>query len=39
MGRFFGDLASAKSARFYRAVGLLGERFLEVERTYLSMLV
>jgi TorA maturation chaperone TorD len=39
MGRFFGDLARARSASFYRAVGLLGERFLEVERTYLSMLV
>ena len=37
MGRFFGDLANAKSASFYRAVGLLGERFLEVERTYLTM--
>jgi len=39
MGRFFGDLATARSAGFYRAVGLLGERFLEVERAYLSMLV
>lgn len=39
MGRFFGDMTSAKSARFYRAVGLLGERFLEVEKAYLSMLV
>lgn len=39
MGRFFGDLTTARSASFYRAVGLLGERFLEVERTYLSMLV
>jgi TorA maturation chaperone TorD len=39
MGRFFSDLTSARSASFYRAVGLLGERFLEVERTYLSMLV
>jgi TorA maturation chaperone TorD len=39
MGRFFGDLATARSANFYRAVGLLGERFLEVERAYLSMLV
>jgi TorA maturation chaperone TorD len=37
MGRFFGDLANARAAGFYRAVGLLGERFLEVERTYLSM--
>lgn len=39
MGRFFGDLASARAANFYRTVGLLGQRFLEVERTYLSMLV
>lgn len=39
MGRFFGDLAGAQSANFFRAVGLLGERFFEVERTYLSMLV
>ena len=39
MGRFFGDLAVAPSARFYRAVALLGERFLEVERTHFSMLV
>jgi TorA maturation chaperone TorD len=39
MGRFFRDLTSARSANFYRAVGLLGERFLEVEQTYFSMLV
>jgi TorA maturation chaperone TorD len=39
MGRFFGDLAVASAARFYRAVALLGERFLEVERTHFSMLV
>jgi TorA maturation chaperone TorD len=37
MGRFFADLVQARSARFYRAVGLLGERFLEVEREYLAM--
>jgi TorA maturation chaperone TorD len=37
MGRFFGDLASAKSAHFYRAVGLLGERFLEIEHATLAM--
>lgn len=37
MGRFFADLAAAKSARFYRAVGILGEQFLEVERAYLAM--
>jgi len=39
MGRFFSDLTGARSANFYRAVGLLGERFLQVERTYLSNLV
>lgn len=39
MGRFFSDLAGARAANFYRAVGLLGERFLQVERTYLSILV
>jgi TorA maturation chaperone TorD len=39
MGRFFADLATARSANFYRAVGLLGERFFEVERAYLSMAV
>lgn len=37
MGRFFTDLAAAKSARFYRAVGLLGEQFLEIETSYLEM--
>jgi len=37
MGRFFTDLSKANSAKFYRAVGLLGEQFLDVERTYLSM--
>lgn len=39
MVRFFADLTAARAAKFYRAVGLLGEKFLEVERTYLSMLV
>jgi hypothetical protein len=29
----------AQAARFYRAVALLGERFLEIERTHFSMLV
>jgi TorA maturation chaperone TorD len=32
MGRFFRDLQQAGSARFYRAVGQLGEQFLEVEK-------
>lgn len=31
MGNFFKDLQSAKSAAFYRAVGLFGSRFLEFE--------
>ncbi|HYA38758.1 MAG TPA: molecular chaperone TorD family protein [Candidatus Methylomirabilis sp.] len=39
MARFFGDMAVAPSARFYRAVALLGERFIEVERTHFSMLM
>jgi len=39
MGRFFGDLASAKAACFYRAVGLLGERFMDIERENFAMWV
>jgi TorA maturation chaperone TorD len=31
MGRFFRDLQQASSARFYRAVGQLGEQFMDVE--------
>ena len=31
LGRFFRDLQQAPSARFYRAVGQLGEQFLDVE--------
>ncbi len=31
MGNFFQDLQAAKSAGFYRAVGLFGSRFLEFE--------
>ena len=38
MGRFFEDLQNARSADFYRAVGALGEQFVEVEREYLGML-
>ncbi len=34
MGRFFTDMQNAKSARFYRAVGLFGRRFLEIEADY-----
>lgn len=36
MGRCFRDLQQAPSARFYRAVGQLGEQFIEVEKRYLS---
>ena len=35
MQRFFRDMQEAKSARFYRAVGQLGEQFMEVEKEYL----
>lgn len=38
MGKFFSDLQEAKAARFYRAVGQLGEQFIELEKQYLSML-
>ncbi len=36
MTTFFEDLESAKSARFYRAVGTFGRRFLESEFEYLK---
>jgi TorA maturation chaperone TorD len=36
MGSFFQDLQSAKSAAFYRTVGLFGSSFLEVECRYLG---
>jgi TorA maturation chaperone TorD len=36
MGRFFRDMQQSPSARFYRAVGQLGEQFIEVEKRYLS---
>jgi TorA maturation chaperone TorD len=35
--RFFRDLQQAPSARFYRAVGQLGERFIELERQAFAM--
>jgi TorA maturation chaperone TorD len=35
MPRFFRDLQKAESASFYRAVGQLGEQFLEVEKEFL----
>lgn len=37
MGRFFRDLQQASSARFYRAVGQLGEQFMDVETRAFSM--
>lgn len=39
ISRFFRDLQQAEPARFYRAVGLVGERFMEIEGQYLAMLV
>ena len=36
MMAFFSDLRLAKSARFYRVVGLFGSRFLEAENEYLK---
>ena len=39
MGRFFRDLRIAESASFYAAVGEFGERFMELEKRYFSMLV
>jgi TorA maturation chaperone TorD len=35
--RFFRDIQQARSARFYRAVGQLGEQFIETDRRYLEM--
>ena len=37
MSRFFGDIATAKSAEFYRAVAALGSAFLAVEQPWLSL--
>jgi TorA maturation chaperone TorD len=37
LDRFFVDLANAKSAVFYRAVGRFGAAFTELERNYLAM--
>lgn len=37
MGRFFRDLQQATSARFYRAVGQLGEQFMDVETRAFAM--
>ncbi len=35
--KFFRELQSAKSANFYRAVGVLGERFIKLENLYLNI--
>ncbi len=39
LSRFFNDLAQARSADFYRAVGRFGRAFCEFEAEYLSMQV
>jgi TorA maturation chaperone TorD len=36
-GRFFGDLELAKSAKFYRAVGAIGQLFVQVEAEAFAM--
>ncbi len=36
-GKFFRELRGARSARFYRPVGLLGQRFIELENQYLNI--
>jgi TorA maturation chaperone TorD len=36
MGRFFHDMQVADSAKFYRAVGLFGERYIEIESEYFA---
>ena len=35
--KFFQELQAAKSAQFYKSVGFLGQRFVELENQYLSM--
>ncbi|MGF1527622.1 MAG: molecular chaperone [Candidatus Competibacterales bacterium] len=37
LDRFFKDLQRAETARFYRAVGRLGEAFFALEQRYLAM--
>lgn len=39
MELFFQDLKKAETARFYRAVGEFGERFIKLEKQYLAMQV
>ena len=36
-GKFFQELQTAKSAHFYQTVGLLGQRFVELENQYLAI--
>jgi len=35
--KFFREVQQAKTAEFYRAVGLLGERFMQLENEYLNI--
>jgi TorA maturation chaperone TorD len=37
MGRFFADLEAAETADFYRAVGQLGSRFMELEKRLFAL--
>lgn len=37
MGRFFVDLSEAETAVFYKAVGRLGQQFMDLERQYFSL--
>jgi TorA maturation chaperone TorD len=39
MGKFFRDLRNAGAAGFYAAVGEFGDRFMDLEQRYFSMLV
>lgn len=39
MTRFFQDLQQSETSGFYRAVGELGDAFLEIENRYFSMMV
>jgi len=39
MKRFFTDLQKTESSGFYRAVGQLGEAYLDIENRYFSMMV
>jgi len=37
MAKFFREMQASSSARFYRAVGQLGEQFIETDQRYLDM--